>query len=175
MRIISELAKREGRFLESALPVMAFVTLTTVRQFSQAKWDDRFALWVRGLQAHNHMTLGWIKAHETTPQRHAHVALVGAGPLDCRHAEKLWQAIAAPRYADAAVVKPYQLGRGGLGYILKELGIAPEDAQFSPNLSAFALHSSSQFYGRNPAEKRQRVRIKEQLKRQRAEQHLLVG
>lgn len=175
MKIISELAKAEGGFLESALPVIAFVTLTTLMQFSQAKWDNSFALWIRDLQAHNQRTLGWIKAQENTPQRHAHVALVGAGPLDCHHAEKLWQAIAAPRYADAAVVKPYKLGRGGLGYILKELGIAQEDAQFSPNLSAFAPHSSSQFYGRNPAERRQQARIKEQLKRQRAEQHLLVG
>jgi hypothetical protein len=160
-KYISSIAKLEGRFLEEALPVRAFASLTTIMQFSEARFEDCFNRWVQGLQAHNRVTIGWIRALERTPQRHSHVALIAASSLDCRHAETLWQAIASPRYDKAAEVKPYVSGIGGATYVLKELGIS-EAVQFSPNLTAFASLDSARFYGRNRTERRQIRRINEQ-------------
>jgi len=60
------------------------------------------------------LTIGWIKAEEHDPQRHSHVALIAGAPLDCSHAEELWQSIAAPRYKQAGQVKPYRVAFVGL-------------------------------------------------------------
>ena len=72
-RSIPIVARIEGDFLESRLPVRAFATLTTVMQASKGKFDDSFCRWVKGVQAHNRVTVGWIRAQECDPQRHAHV------------------------------------------------------------------------------------------------------
>ena len=162
-KYISSIAKLEGGFLEAVLPVRTFATLTTIMQFSEARFEDCFTRWVQGLQAHNRVTIGWIRALECVPQRHSHVGLIAASPLDCRHAETLWQVIVSPRNDKAAEVKPYVCGIGGMSYVLKELGIT-EAAQFSPNLTGFASLGATRFYGRNRTERRQIRRIKEQQK-----------
>jgi hypothetical protein len=163
-RKIPTKARIEGDFLESRLPVRAFATLTTVMQTSQGKFDDSFRRWVQGVQAHNRLTVGWIKAHEYDPQRHAHVALIAGRPLDCPHAEGLWQAIAAPRYGQAGEVRPYLLGVGGLGYVLKQLGSVADDVEFSPNLTAFGQESGKSQFRSTSQQRRQQRRIGAQLR-----------
>jgi len=159
---ISAPAKLEGNFLEATLPLRAFATLTTVMQWSQNRFDDCFQRWVMSIQAYNRVTIGWIKAEEHYPQRHLHVALIAGAPLDCSRAEGLWQSIAAPRYKQAGQVRPYLDGACGLGYILKELDSPRENIQFSSNISAFYPQSTSRFFGRNAAERRQLCRIGKQ-------------
>jgi hypothetical protein len=163
-RTISAAARIEGDFLESRLPVRAFATLTTVMQASQGKLDDSFRRWVLGLQAHNRLTIGWIKTQEHDPQRHAHVALVAGAPLDCFHAESLWRTIAAPHYRQAGEVKPYRSGLCGLGYILKQFDSPAEDVQFSDNLTAFAHTIGKSQFRSTSAQRRQHRRIGGQLR-----------
>jgi hypothetical protein len=156
-RKIPTMARIEGDFLESRLPVRAFATLTTVMQASQGRFDDLFRRWVQGVQEHNRLTVGWIKAHEHDSQRHAHVALVAGAPLDCSHAESLWQAIAAPRYRQAGEVQPYRSGICGLGYVLKSLNSSVEDVQFSANLTAFAQGSGKSQFRSTSARQHRRI------------------
>jgi hypothetical protein len=163
-RKIPTMARIEGDFLESRLPVRAFATLTTVMQASQGKFDDSFRRWVQGVQAHNRLTVGWIKAQENDPQRHAHVAFIVGRPLDCTHAESLWQAIAAPRYKQAGQVKPYRLGVCGLDYVLKQFDSPAEDVQFSDNLAAFAHTIGKSQFRSTSAQRRQHRRIGGQLR-----------
>jgi hypothetical protein len=160
-RRISQLSLCEGKFLEAVLPVQAFATLTPPRQFAREHLLDSYRAWVQGLQRHHRLTLGWIRALETRPQRHIHAALIAAGPLDCSFAELLWRSIVAPRYSKAAKVAQYQRGCCGLGYVLKTLDACYEDAEFSPNLTAFALLSSAS--RANSDQRRQRRRIQAQL------------
>jgi hypothetical protein len=161
-RKIPHAALLEGNFLESKLPVRAFATLTTSRRLPQYRFDGLFSRWIQGVQAYNRLTVGWVKAEERAPQRHVHAALIAASPLDCDHAARLWKSIAAPRSPKAAEVKRYRKGVCGLGYVLKTLGGALEDAQFSANLNAFAP-SLEPVFPANSAQKRQRRRIKQQL------------
>lgn len=162
-RTIPTMARIEGDFLESKIPLRAFATLTTLMQGSQGKFDDSFRQWVQGVQAHNRVTVGWIKAHEYDPQRHAHVALIAGRPLDCPHAESLWRTIAAPRYRQAGEVKPYRSGICGLGYILKQLDVPAEDIQFSDHLAAFAHTIGKSQFRSTSAQRRQHRRIAAQL------------
>jgi hypothetical protein len=162
------MAKVEGNFLESKLPARAFATLTTKSRMAQPQFDELFRVWIRGLQAHNRVTLGWVKSQESDPRRHIHVALVAAAPLDCGHAATLWQAMVAPRYSEAASVEPYTRGLCGLGYVLKRLGSPNEESQFSDNLHAFALGSGESLFRTNSAQRRQVRRIKVQLNRRRS-------
>ena len=126
----------EGYFLELKLPVRAFATLTTPHRLSRDMLDESFSAWIRGVQAHNRVTIGWIKSQEDCPQRHLHAVLIAPLPLDCSQAVILWQNIAAPRYKQAARVEPYRRGLCGIGYVLKALDSSLEDAQFS---NAFSL------------------------------------
>ncbi len=162
-RRIPPLAKLESRFLESILPVRAFVTLTTRRRMALHRLDNAFCVWIRSLQAHNGVTLGWIRSTEETPQRHIHAALIAASPLDCAHAAVLWRMMVSPRYAEAAVVEPYKDGLYGLGYVLKQLGSSNEEIQFSDNIAAFAQHGGKSLFPTNAAQRRQRRRIGTQL------------
>ncbi len=161
-RSIPRLAQLEGNFLESVLPIRAFATLTTRGQVTQYWLDELFSTWIVGVQAHNRMTVGWIKSREIDPQRHIHAALVAASPLDCAQAAQLWKLIAAPRYSEAAKIEPYQDAICGLGYVLKELDSSAEDVHFSPNLNAFAPNLKPVFRT-NSAQTRQLRRIKAQL------------
>jgi hypothetical protein len=156
-------ARVQGRFLESRLPIRAIATLTTQMRASQIEFDDSFHQWMRGVQAHNRMTVGWIRTYEDKPQRHVHVVLVAAAPLDFSHAASLWRTIAAPQYKQAAVVKPYVGDVCGVGYVVKELDASSEDAQFSDNLVAFALGYTKSMFRTTSAHRRQCKRIKAQL------------
>jgi hypothetical protein len=156
------LAQLEGIFLESKLPVRAFATLTAPGRMAQHTFDKLFSTWIQGVQAHNRLTVGWIKAEERAPQRHLHAALVATSSLDCVHAAQLWRFIAAPRYSEAAKVEPYRKGVCGLGYVLKTLGSSFEDVQFSPNLPAFASNLRPVFRT-NSAQRRQHRRIMQQF------------
>lgn len=160
---ISPLAEMEGDFLERNLPLRAFATLTTLTMAPRHQLDASLHQWIRDLQKHHRATIGFIRSVETTPQNHIHVALVAAVPLDCQYAESLWQHMAAPRYKEAAVVKPYQHGLCGLAYVLKELGGPFEDIQFSNNLLAFAAGSGKSRFPTTSAQRRQTRRIKEQI------------
>jgi hypothetical protein len=154
----------EGRFLESKLPIRAIATLTTVRQISQNQFDEYFRRWVGDVQAFNRVTIGFIKAQEYEPQKHAHVALIAAARLDCSHAARLWRTIAAPRYARAAEVMPYRNDIGGVGYVLKSMDACSENVEFSHNLAAFALGSGKSIFRTTSAQRRQHRRIQEQVR-----------
>ena len=159
----ASLALCEGGFLETILPIRVFATLTAPRQLSQERLFYSFRVWVLQIQCHEKLTLGWVRSIETRPQRHIHGALVAAAPLDCDFAERVWRRIVAPKYADAARVEPYLKGCCGLGYILKTLDTPYEGAEFSPNLSAFALNNPATHFRTNLAQRRQRRRIDAQL------------
>lgn len=161
-RRIPIIARLEGNFLESKLPVRAFVTLTTRNRVAQYRLDESFSAWIRGLQAHNRMTLGWVGSIEHDPQRHIHAALIAAAPLDCAHAAALWQTMVAPRYSEAAVVKAYRNGLCGVGYVLKQLGNSKEEPQFSDHIQAFAPGSGKSLFRSTSAQRRQTRRIKAQ-------------
>jgi hypothetical protein len=160
---IPSIAQLEGSFLESTLPARAFATLTTRVRISRQLLDESFSEWIRGVQAHNRVTVGWIKSIELTPQRHIHSVLVASSPLDCYHAAALWQIIASPRYDNAARVAPFQHGLCGFDYILKQLGHRMEEIQFSENLPAFAPGNHFSQFRTTSAERRQHRRIKEQI------------
>lgn len=166
MRSLRALCRSEGAFLEYVLPIRAFATLTTLRQFSEARICGAFSEWISGLQRHSRLTLGWVRAIETRPRRHIHAALVAAEELDCDHAAISWRKLAAPRYADAAKVEPFRYGLYGLGYILKLMPQTDAGIQFSPNLSAFAHDGRESIFPTTPAERRHRRRIKAQMQEQ---------
>ena len=159
-RRIPPLAKMEGNFLELNLPARAFATLTTRNRLAQHRHDELFTAWIRGVQAHHRITLGWVKTIEMGPKPHIHAALIAAAPLDCTHAALLWRAMTAPRYSDAARVEPYLNGLCGLGYVLKHLGSSTEEAQFSDNISAFAPGSGKSLFRTNSVQRRHVRRIK---------------
>jgi hypothetical protein len=161
---IPEMADILGCFLEGQLPIRAFATLTTRTPASQGEFDDFIHQWVRDLQEHNGITLGWLGAYEYTPRRHAHVALIASAPLDCVHAESQWRIIAAPLYRQAAVVRKHRDGICGLGYILKSLDTPAEEIEFSDNLSSFVRGSVKSLFRSNSAQRRQRRRIHAQMK-----------
>jgi hypothetical protein len=162
---ISAIAVKEGLFLEATLPLQAIATLTTFLQASQMNFDDAFRRWLRDLQEHHHMTIGFIKAQEYEGQRHVHVGLIAAAPLDCSYAERRWRAIAAPRYRQATVVRPNRDEASGLWYVLKSLGTPTEEIQFSDNLTAFAIGNRKSLFRSTSAQRRQRRRIGAQLKK----------
>lgn len=166
-KYIPNAALFEGNFLEAKLPLRAFATLTLPYHASPMMLDDRFSRWVGSVQAHNRLTLGWIRAYEPEPERHIHAVLLAAASLDCFHAELIWREQMAQRYPTAATVEPYQCGRGGLAYVLKSLGRDYEDVQFSRNLSGFVQGSGTRFFGSNSAERRQFQRIQRQQRPQR--------
>jgi hypothetical protein len=162
-RYIPNAALCEGKFLlETKLPLQAFVTLTLPYHVSPMALDDRFSRWVRSVQAHNRLTLGWIRAYEQEPERHIHAVLLAAGSLDCFHAALIWRELVARRYPQAARVEPYRYGIGGLAYVLKSLDRLTEDVQFSRNVSAFVPESETRFFVCNSAERRQLRRIRRQ-------------
>lgn len=161
-RYIPNAALCEGEFLETALPLRAFATLTLPYHASTMTLDDSFSRWTRSIQSHNRLTLGWIKAYEHRPERHIHTVLLAAGPLDCYHAALIWREQMAKRYPLAAEVEPYINGMGGLAYVMKSLDRQAEDVQFSNNLSAFLPSSSARFFGCNSSGRRQINRIKRQ-------------
>jgi hypothetical protein len=73
-RHIPKAALREGDFLETKLPLRAFATLTMPYHASPMTLDDGFSRWVRSVQSHNRLTLGWIRAYEQEPERHIHAS-----------------------------------------------------------------------------------------------------
>jgi hypothetical protein len=159
------MAKIEGDFLESILPARAFATLTTPRRLAAYRLDDSYSAWVRGVQAHNRVTLGWVKTIEIGPKPHIHAALIAAAPLDCDHAAMLWQTMVASRHSEAAIVEPYMDGLCGLGYVLKRLGSPREEPQFSDNIRAFAPGNGKSLFRTNYAQRRQVSRIKAEMVR----------
>ena len=164
-RRIPAAAKIEGKFLESTLPVRAFATLTTLRSARLPMLKQSFSAWVQGIQAHNRLTLGWIKSIENDSWKHIHAVLIASAPLDCVHAATLWQAMVAPRYSQAAKVEPYRPGLCGLGYVLKRLGSTEEDIEFSRNIRSFASGSGKSLFRTKSAERRQSRRISAQCER----------
>ena len=179
-RYIPNVALCEGKFLETKLPLRAFATLTLPYHVSPMTLDDRFSRWVRSVQSHNRLTLGWIRAYEQDPERHIHAVLLAAAPLDCHHAALIWREQIARRYSPAAKVEPYKCGIGGLAYVLKSLARDYEHVQFSRNLSGFVQGGASRFFGSNSAERRQLRRIQRQRRSQRqtdrgAQIHISAG
>ena len=149
-----------GQSLEEILPFRAVATLTFPRNASILTLDGTFARWIDGVQAHNKLTLGFIRAYEIRPRRHIHAALVAAGALDCLHAALLWQSVIGRKSSTLARVETFKYGIGGLAYFAKSLDSSAEDVQLSKNLSAFGNGGALQFYGRNSAERRQQRRIR---------------
>jgi hypothetical protein len=94
------------------------------------------------VQAHNRLTLGWIRAYEPEPERHIHAVLLAAAPLDCFHAAMMWREQIAIRYPTAAMVEPYENGIGGLAYVLKSLDKDFEDVRFSATSTGFVQQAN---------------------------------
>lgn len=159
-RRIPPAAKIEGNFLEWKLPARAFATLTTRGRVAPQRLDELFTAWTQGVQAHDRLTLGWVRSIETYPQPHIHAALIAAAPLDCAYAEMLWQAMVAPRYSAAGIVEPFNDGLCGFGYVLKQLGNPKEEPRFSDNIVAFAPGRGKSLFRTNSAQRRQARRIK---------------
>ena len=157
---ISAEAVAFGDALEAILPFRAIATLTLPHSASIPALDGMFTRWLDGVQAHNHLTLGFIRAYEIHPRRHIHAALVAAGALDCLHAVLLWQSVIGRKSSTLARVETFKYGIGGLAYFAKSLDSSAEDVQLSKNLSAFGNGGALQFYGRNSAERRQQRRIR---------------
>ena len=166
-RRIGKIPKIGGNFIESILPVRAFATLTTPTARSIMELESLFPIWIRGIQAPNRVTVGWVVSIEAYPQRHIQAALVSAAQLDCRHAIDLWQAMVAPRWPDAARVEPYTQGHCGLGYIMKQLGSVSVEPRLSDNLPAFSSGFTASQFEENSLQRRQTRRIKAQLARER--------
>ena len=158
-------ARLEGDFLQCSLPIRAFATLTTLHRTARYQLDGLFSDWIRGVQAHNRVTLGWIKTIENDPQPHIHCVLIAASSLDCVHAEVLWQAMVAPHYSKVAKVEQYEDGLSGTGYILKKLGSFSEDIQLSDNIRAFAPGSGKSRYPTDSIQRRHIRRIKAAMRR----------
>lgn len=156
---VSPLARAEGGFLELALPVVAFATLTTDRKNSRAQFDHTFRRWIDVMQAEERLTLGWFRSYERAPSLHAHAGIVAAAPIDCSRSEKLWMQVSGSRRLDAAQVKQFEQLIYGGAYILKSLDDEHEDIAFSANLAAFAPASDDQFFGRHAKQRRTRARI----------------
>jgi hypothetical protein len=161
---ISNMAKIEGAFLESVLPVQALAVLTTRVQASQHQFDGYIRQWVREEQEHHGMTLGYLRAYEYVPLRHAHVVLIASAPLDCLHVQKSWQAIAAPRSRRAAVVWRHRSGLCGAEYAIKSLESPVEEIEFSPNVAYFGMGNRRSLFSTKPAQRRQHRRINAQMK-----------
>jgi len=155
--------RQENDFLETVLPLRVFATLTTARRFSEERLRHAFDEWILGIQAHQRLTLGWVRSIEIGPQRHLHAALVAACALDCEYIAALWRQMVAPRYVDAAEVKAYRRGLCGLGYILKQLPDPCEEIQFSENLAAFAVKREPSGFRTTSAQRRQERRIRAQI------------
>jgi len=160
---VPPLARIEGAFLESVLPMKAIAHLTTPRQMSEQRLRDFYDSWVRDIQARHRVTIGWVKAIEIRPQRHVHAALVAACMLDCEYVAALWREMVAPRFENAARVEAYLHGLCGLGYILKQLPDPCEEIQFSENLAAFAVKRELSGFRTTAAQRRQQRRIREQI------------
>ena len=161
---VSPLAKLEGKFIESNLPLQAFAHLTIPWRGNQEKLFGQFRGWIQALQRYHRITIGWVITLEHKPSPHIHAALIASAPLDCTHAALLWRAIAAPRYSEAARVEAYRDGCCGLGYVLKQLDTNAEDIRFSDNLTAFASTAGQSAFEASPSHLRQQRRIQKQLK-----------
>lgn len=161
---IPELAKLEGDFLESLLPVRCFATLTIRRRISVDDLTSIFRQWILDIQQQHRVTVGWVQSIESFPKRHIHAALVAPIALDCDYAAQRWQQMAAPNYREAAKIEPYQNGLCGLGYVLKHLQCPANPIEFSDNISAFAHGAGTSLFPTTPSQRRQSRRIKAQLK-----------
>jgi hypothetical protein len=156
---VSSVAQCEGAFLETALPVVAFASLTTPRKISRIRFDGVFKQWIDLVQAEERVSLGWVRAYEQAPYLHAHAAIIATAPIHCRRSEDLWMQVTGSPRKDSAKVESFEPGIYGVAYILKTLGTEHEDIAFSPNIPAFVPASDDQFYGRTPKERRARKRI----------------
>jgi hypothetical protein len=165
-RWITHIAEDQGGFLESVLPVQAFATLESLRPMALERLEQAFSAWVRGVQAHNHMTLAWVRSVEI-PLPHIHAALIAPAPLDLDHAEDHWRFAVASRFSRAARIEQYHNGICGLGYILKALDSNAENIRFSDNIVAFAQPGVRSHFPTNAAQRRQQRRIKAQFDRSR--------
>lgn len=158
-KIIPEGAQSLGTFFESTLPLRATATLTLPHRVPLAKLEYSLGRWLGIVQAHERLTLGWIRSIEHQPQPHAHVVLVAMGQIDCAFAATAWRELTASRYGDAARVEPYEYGLGGLAYIMKAIPRPSEDVRFSDNITAFSPDSGHRFYGINAKERRHLRRV----------------
>jgi hypothetical protein len=138
------------------------VTLTLKHHASQLWLDDAYSRWLRAVQAHNRVTVGYIRAYEHDPQRHIHAVLVSTVPLDLDHAALIWTELISRRCPGAAEIEPYRYDVDGLAYVMKSLYSAREDIQFSRNLAGFSSNSANRFFGKSAAERRQVRRIRNQ-------------
>ncbi len=160
-----------GDLLEERLPARAFCTLTKPSGASRNQMEQALDQWLLQVQTLIGFNLGAIWSVERTPSHHVHAALVCASPFsiqDCVHAEAFWRSIVKAKNKDAAQVRLYLNGRCGMSYIIKELGSAIEDIQMSDHIAAYYPHSPFNHYGKNSAERRKILRIREEMEREAA-------
>ena len=160
---IPDVAEKECTYLESIFPLKNFAHLTTAQRVSLDHLRSLFLEWILGIQRHHEMTVGWVRSIEHFPKLHIHAALIAVRPIDCEYAAALWQAMASPRYSEAARVEPYLVGKCGLGYILKELGRPRAEIGYSDYIEAFSTLPAGSIFPTTPQQRRQYRRIRAQV------------
>ena len=154
----------EAAFIESRIPLRAFAVLTMEHGASALKFSELHYRWVRALQEHHRVTIGWARAFELRPARHLHTVLSAVQPLDCDYAKLLWKHVAGQRHPDAALVRPYKVRIDGLAYTIKSLCDANADIRYSKDFTGFDPNADRRFYGSMPGEARHIRRIAKQAK-----------
>jgi hypothetical protein len=123
--------------LLSSLPCKVFATLTTPQSMSEAWWNGSISIWLRALQAHHHLTLAWLRGDEVSYQRHSHLVLIAASPLNCRIAGFHWLNVAGTRNPEHAQIEPYDRTLDGAGYAAKLYGKSNDGVSLGGDLYAF--------------------------------------
>jgi hypothetical protein len=152
-----------ARFLEANIGtnIRVIAHLRGTRQLSDRERDGLFTDWIQRVQAHSHLTLGWIRADEDWPLRHLHSLLLAAQPLDPVIVADCWRRLVAPRSRKCARVDRYELGAGGLAYALKAIYWNRCEVRLSDNLDFFGIRSPDRPH--SSARRRQLRRVRQQM------------
>jgi hypothetical protein len=130
---------QEGSWFYETLPVQLVGALTigivSRRTVSQQQLDTEFNDFHNGLERLLRRPIGYLKAVETTPQRHLHVALIDTKPIDVYDVHLCWaRAIGdnSPKRSMVWTRATARVADMGLSYLLKG-----DDVEFSDNINLF--------------------------------------
>jgi hypothetical protein len=140
--------------LTYTLPIQTIAHLTHAgRPVSRLEHDTAFDSFVKNLQEDSHLTVGYIRGTEPSPQPHSHVAIVAAKEIPPGTIEAAWKAATG---VAGALANQFDGTLGdGVGYILK-----CGDYSFSRNIHLFS--SSTTADGLSGRELRTFTRIQQQ-------------
>ena len=128
---------RMGKFLES-LPARVIAHATFPRPVIEQERDGVLREWISRVQQQLRTTVGYVVGLERYPSRHLHVVLFANRPLSLLHVEGAFRRVANHHHQAAVIAEPYQLGSGGLSYVMKSEDRDQCDVSFSRNLDCFA-------------------------------------